>query len=219
MFTVGPVAVDCQPSCESGRILLAFKHGCLGAHRYSLAGSHGDLCRDHRYPERSQKKLAHSNIYELMTINPDQDLTLMQAVRLGFASYHVLYRLVRTNKIPSCYRGGLRVVRARDVLEAFGEPGGETTHQVVLGVADLALRWRVSIQAIHKKLKEDNRFPEPLGRINRGRFPVWDEFDIKCYEARGTGQVRSHEIRQNRINEWLAEKKPALLRRRARNGR
>jgi hypothetical protein len=151
-----------------------------------------------------------------MGINPDAELTLMQAVRLGFASYHVLYRLVRAHKIPFSYHGRLRVIRARDLLELFGEPGGESSQQVILGVSDLADRWGVSIQAIHKKLKDDRRFPKPLGKINRGRFPVWDEFDIKCYEALGRKPQGLQGPGRDRIYDWLAEKKPWVLRRFAR---
>ena len=149
-------------------------------------------------------------------MNPDEDLTLGQAARLGFASYHMLYRLVRANKIPSSYEGRLRVIRARDLLERFGEPGGESPHQVILGASDLADRWGLSVQSIHKKMKEDSRFPEPLGRINRGRFPVWDESDIKCYEALAKRPQGLRGPGRDRIYDWLAEKKPWVLRRFAR---
>lgn len=151
-----------------------------------------------------------------MGINPEQDLTLMQAVRLGFASYHTLYRLVRANEIPFGYEGRLRVIRVWDLLVRFGEPEGEDPHQLILGARDLADRWGISLQAVNKRMKEDRRFPEPLGKVNRGRFPVWDESDIKCYEALGKRPQGLRGPGRDRIYDWLAQKKPWVLRRFAR---
>ena len=51
----------------------------------------------------------------------------------------------------------------------------------LLGTADLAKRWNYTKQGVHQKMKQDENFPKPIGKINQGIL-VFLEDDIALYE-------------------------------------
>mgnify|MGYP003619920419 CR=1 FL=1 len=52
----------------------------------------------------------------------------------------------------------------------------------VLTVADLSTRWKMSRQAIHKKIQEDLLFPLPVQIVSNGKIKLFLFVDIEKYE-------------------------------------
>ena len=56
------------------------------------------------------------------------------------------------------------------------------THHIV-GVHELATRWRISRQRVHVLL-EDGKIPEAAAMLGKGnKIPVWELHDIEGWEA------------------------------------
>ena len=52
----------------------------------------------------------------------------------------------------------------------------------VLTIADLSTRWKMSRQAIHKKIQEDLLFPLPVQIVSNGKIKLFLFVDIEKYE-------------------------------------
>jgi hypothetical protein len=131
----------------------------------------------------AQKKSARGKLNGLMTTNQNQRLTLREAVRQGFANYQELYRATRRGTLSSIKRNGTIYVLLQDVLEIYGNSShNEKSESAFLGIVDIASRWGISSQAVHKRIKEDGSFPQPAARINKNKTYVFKITDIKKYE-------------------------------------
>jgi hypothetical protein len=53
----------------------------------------------------------------------------------------------------------------------------------LLGITDLAKRWKYTKQGVHQKLKYDKNFPKPVAVINKNTL-VFLENDIIPYEQK-----------------------------------
>jgi hypothetical protein len=53
----------------------------------------------------------------------------------------------------------------------------------LLGITDLAKRWKYTIQGVRKKIKCDENFPKPIAVINKNAL-VFLEDDIIPYEQK-----------------------------------
>lgn len=58
------------------------------------------------------------------------------------------------------------------------------TVPVILGLTDLAERWRRSREFVRLRMKNDDAFPKAAGAINGGRNRFWLVSDLEAYEAR-----------------------------------
>ena len=70
----------------------------------------------------------------------------------------------------------------------------------LLGIIDLAKRWKYTKQGIHKKIKSDENFPKPIGIINKNTL-VFLESEIMPYE-----QERK-ELTDSDYKRWYSQKK------------
>lgn len=73
----------------------------------------------------------------------------------------------------------------------------------LLGIIDLAKRWKYTKQGIHKKIKSDENFPKPIGIINKNTL-VFLESEIMPYE-----QERK-ELTDSNYKHWHIQKSSSL---------
>lgn len=73
----------------------------------------------------------------------------------------------------------------------------------LLGITDLAKRWKYTKQGIHKKMKYDENFPKPIAVINKNTL-VFLESEIIPYE-----QERK-ELTDSDYKRWYIQKSGSL---------
>lgn len=76
----------------------------------------------------------------------------------------------------------------------------------LLGVTDLAKRWKYTKQGVHQKIKHDKTFPKPIGIINKNTL-VFLESEIIPYEQKRKELVDSNYKRWYRQKKWLFKKR------------
>lgn len=70
----------------------------------------------------------------------------------------------------------------------------------LLGIADLAKRWKYTKQGVHQKIKQDANFPKPIAVINKNIL-VFVESDIIPYEQ------KRKELTDLKYKEWHTTRK------------
>lgn len=70
----------------------------------------------------------------------------------------------------------------------------------LLGITDLAKRWKYTKQGVHKKIKHDENFPKPITVINKNTL-VFLEDDIVPYEQ------KRKELTDSDYKRWYSQKK------------
>lgn len=73
----------------------------------------------------------------------------------------------------------------------------------LLGIADLAKRWKYTKQGVHRKIKQDEDFPKPIAVINKNIL-VFLEDDIIPYEQ------KRKELLNSGYKHWYRQKSSFL---------
>ena len=65
-----------------------------------------------------------------------------------------------------------------------GEPKDERDDILppIMGLSDIVRRWTVTRETVRLWMKQDPKFPRPIGSINGGRNRIWLKADIERYE-------------------------------------
>lgn len=75
----------------------------------------------------------------------------------------------------------------------------------LLGITDLAKRWKYTRQGVHKKMNEDEEFPKPIAVVNQ-RTLVFSGDDIAKYEKKRkelTDSGHKHYLTHGRFKYFL----------------
>lgn len=97
-------------------------------------------------------------------------------------------------------KSGRRILLKKSVLESSFPRTGKATKLEFLSIADLATKWGMSRQAVHKRIKTDRNMPSPVCKIGNGRTPLYLAEQIEDYEAIAS----SFSIRQKVYREFVA---------------
>ncbi len=71
----------------------------------------------------------------------------------------------------------------------------------LLGIADIAARWRYTRQGVHHLLRRAD-FPEPAVTFNEGRTKAWARADIEAYE-RNRPELGDPEAKRRKVVGYL----------------
>ena len=83
-----------------------------------------------------------------------------------------------------------------------------TNRLILLGVADLAVRWGYTRQGIHQ-LAARPGFPVPIAAVNSGRVRVWLLADVEVFEQRRPELGDAIAKRRKQTGYYLARLKSA----------